>query len=433
MACIHFWFAVFSLELVGFAALQFAKPRWRRRSPTIIITVLFITALAFIASRDNKYGHSVRDVVPFNISNYMFEFQLFASNLEDESEEDSMEVLERLIDEAPFIEHFPYLEYGYDYSYDMAAVSCDYDNIIYPGQRIELPNLSWDHGYEENKDIDVISEQTDVSYDFYGAGIGECNAEEENVVVHESWSQYLEHHGNPKLTLVTAHQDDEGLMEEIDSLVVETQEALVDKIAAGMYAEGLDDSMEVDYYDIPEETVDPEDETDLLESSIYSPLADDNDDDAYVISTSDDVVIQPEVAIHFPDANESTSNDIISTPLELIQYNSQKSGGDSSDEATAINDIVLASYHSIIDEPVYDSGTLSQIIEIFPDPLESLDESESETEDASDDTELIAQNELPAIVEAPVDEDDDIDQPFMTSEGNIGLAHYMLTKRILLE
>ena len=75
----------------------------------------------------------MRDVVSFNFSDYLFEFQLFGEPHID-SKEEAIEKIEKMIDEAPFIEHFQYLDYSYDYTNDIKdGGNCDYDNIIYPG------------------------------------------------------------------------------------------------------------------------------------------------------------------------------------------------------------------------------------------------------------------------------------------------------------
>jgi len=54
----YFWTSVLVVEIIGLVLLQFSRSKWKRRSPIIVLSVFFITASAFIASRFVNYNNA---------------------------------------------------------------------------------------------------------------------------------------------------------------------------------------------------------------------------------------------------------------------------------------------------------------------------------------------------------------------------------------
>jgi len=304
------------IEIIGFILLQFSKSKWRRRSPTIILSVLFITALAFIASRDYSTNHSVRDVISFNFSDYLYEFTLFGEPHIDNKEEAS----EKIIDMAPFIEDFQNLDYSYDYTYDVKDErNCNYNNLKYSGIRVTHPDLSWDQNYrleeqagEDSCLIDEVHEKLDACL------------EENNYLEDEYY--YIAH---PKNIKKYPEEDGEDLIIEIEDFLIPSQEVAVDNIGAeknGLVKDDIidDDDVIVNDYDllspvIHEDILENKREEVSIQESVNEEIAD-------VILESDDVLI---------DFNESSPTEELSAE--------------------------------------HNDGELSQVVEILPDPLQPDD------------------------------------------------------------
>jgi len=276
--------------------------------------VLFVTGLAFVATRDYTTNHSVRDAMSFNFSDCMFEFQLFGEQRNVDTKEESLEKIEKLIDEAPFIEHFPYLEYSYDYTYDIKdAPNCDYDNIIYPGMRVTLPSLTWDKNYKEEEKQEEDSFLIDDMYETLDACLADYNYVEDE-------EDYILHFGNPKI--ISKFDEDEELINEIEDLLISTQEAVVDNIGEKMYAEAFYD----DFYfteDLENDKVMSEEVSTVLalmaeeesedvtfsDEDVVSDAILDGDDDI-LLGFEDDLCIDDQLTEIFPDLTElDTEND----------------------------------------------------------------------------------------------------------------------------
>jgi len=196
--------------------------------------------------RDYSTNHSVRDVVSFNLRDYLSEFQLFGEPHVDRKEGGIKEI-EKMKREALCIEH---LDYGFDCNNGRKdRGNCD-DLLL--GMPITLPTLSWDQEYrleekpeEDNNLVDEIHDKLDACLDEYNYVKDDdyCIAHPRNI------KKYLE--------------EDENLDNDIEDLMISEQEAVIDNTNAEMYDEISDDVMiDDDVFYFEESSPSNEDSTD---------------------------------------------------------------------------------------------------------------------------------------------------------------------------